>query len=175
MITKGTAVATLTLPATSAMPRELSLNLGLLTGQLIVLQVVSGKVISSAGGVTYSIEKTGIGEALFICGARYHLTPEEVPQVRELLALSPTADSTPSEPAKVVEAAVTPLDGEPGAKPSSVVDGGALGVASSCPRGPDYENPNHHSIPEEWAEWRKQHPAATGCQWANGDWSSWKQ
>jgi len=87
-------LANIELPASPAAPRTLSLMLGLLTGHLTAIVTVDHNVIVSAGGEGWIDESVAMGPVLRIGSARFKLSPEEVPQVRDFLALRPTGGAS---------------------------------------------------------------------------------
>lgn len=126
----SSVLADLQLPATPAMPRTLSLMLGLLTGHLTALIVVDHNVILSAQGTGELTESVAHAQVLRIGSARFPLLPEEVEQVRDLLAKFPSP-ALPSHGAahEATSAADLPSDGGCGTAPP--VQGNAGGSLDS--------------------------------------------
>lgn len=121
-------LADLQLPATRAVPRDLSLTLGLLTGHLTALIVVGHEVILSASGSAELDESIALGSILRVGNARFRLYPDEIEPVRALLAQFPTAAPIGPESAKVASpaAAVSSLGSEQEPLPSALSGGSAL-------------------------------------------------
>ena len=124
-------LAHLELPATPALPRKLSLLLGLLSGHLTALVVVDYHVTMAADGYGEVAESAAMGSVLRIGNTRFKLLPEEVEPIRTFLARFPCAEPTiRSDSAKQAAPVVLPPDGScresppPDARSSG---GGALG------------------------------------------------
>ena len=111
-MTSTPIIATLDLPATDALPRALYLNLGLLSGNLMVMACVSHKVVSSAYSSTHELDEHAVaGPCLRLGTARFTLLPEEVEPVRAFLTRSPCAEKTIGPNSAKQAAPVTPPDG----------------------------------------------------------------
>jgi len=138
--TPHNVIAVLRLPATSQLPRELSLTLGLLTGHLTVLTVADHHVIvaADADGTTAEVaESAALGHVLRVGNARFKLHSGEVEQVRSffLKSKSPCAETTIGpDSAKQAAPVVLPPDGSCRESPppdASRSGGGALGKHQS--------------------------------------------